>query len=50
MPETPGGSSAEPTRIPHVVRHHGRAVVGHDHDLQAVGELELADAVGRDWL
>ena len=37
-----GGADA----IPHVVRDDRRAVVGHDHDLQAVGELELADPAG----
>ena len=32
--------------IPHVVRHHRRAIVGDDDQLQAVGELVLADAGG----
>ena len=37
-----GGARA----VPHVVRDDGRAAVGNDHDLKAVGELELRDPAG----
>ena len=43
MPETPLGSSAAPT-VPDHVRDDRRAMIGDDHDVHAVGELELGGA------